>query len=71
MEIATDKFLRSYNCSQAVLHAFRDEAGLDEDLALKIATGLGAGKGRKREVCGAVTGGIVVLGLHHPRGSTH
>jgi C_GCAxxG_C_C family probable redox protein len=69
-DIATTRFLSGYNCAQAVLDAFHDEAGLDEDLALKIATGLGAGMGRKQEVCGAVTGGILVLGLRHGRGST-
>ena len=69
-EIATSQFLRGYNCAQAVLYAFRGEAGLSEDLALKIATGLGAGMGRKQEVCGAVTSGILVLGLRHGRGST-
>jgi len=69
-EIATSQFLRGYNCAQSVLYAFRSEAGLSEDLALKIATGLGGGMGRKQEVCGAVTGGILVLGLRHGRGST-
>ena len=69
-DVATTRFLSGYNCAQAVLDAFRDEAALDEDLALKIATGLGAGMGRKQEVCGAVTGGILVLGLRHGRGST-
>ena len=69
-EIATTRFLSGYNCAQAVLDAFRDETGLDEDLALKIATGLGAGMGRQQEVCGAVTGGILVLGLRHGRGTT-
>jgi C_GCAxxG_C_C family probable redox protein len=69
-EVATTRFLSGYNCAQVVLNAFRDEAGLDEDLALKIATGLGAGMGRRQEVCGAVTGGILVLGLRHGRGTT-
>ena len=69
-EIATTRFLSGYNCAQAVLYAFCDEAGLGEDLALTIPTGLGAGMGRKQEVCGAVTGGILVLGLRHGRGST-
>ena len=69
-EIATTRFLSGYNCAQAVLDAFRDEAGVDEELALKITTGLGAGMGRKQEVCGAVTGGILVLGLRHGRGTT-
>ena len=69
-ERATAVFNSGYNCAQAVLYAFCDEAGLEEDLALKIATGLGGGMGRKQEVCGAVTGGILVLGLRHGRGST-
>jgi C_GCAxxG_C_C family probable redox protein len=69
-EIATTRFLSGYNCAQAVLDAFRDEAGVDQELALKITTGLGAGMGRKQEVCGAVTGGILVLGLRHGRGTT-
>lgn len=69
-EIAATKFSSGYNCAQSVLYAFRDEAGLSEDLALKLATGLGAGMGRKQEVCGAVTGGILVLGLRHGRDST-
>jgi len=30
---------------------------------------LGAGMGRKEEVCGAVTGGILVLGMWHGRGA--
>ena len=42
---------------------------MSEEVALKIACGLGAGMGRKEEVCGAVTGGILVLGMRHGRGS--
>ena len=30
---------------------------------MKVAWGFGAGMGRKGEVCGAVTGGIMVLGM--------
>jgi C_GCAxxG_C_C family probable redox protein len=69
-EMASAKFLSGYNCAQAVVYAFHDEAGLGEDLALKLATGLGGGMGRKQEVCGALTGGILVLGLRHGRGRT-
>ncbi len=68
-DVATARLRSGYNCAQAVLDAFRDEGGLGEDLALKLATGLGAGMGRMQEVCGAVTGGILVLGLRHGRGS--
>ena len=51
-----------------MLYAFREESALADETALKIACGLGAGMGRKEEVCGAVTGGILVLGMRHGRG---
>ena len=35
---------------------------------MKLATGLGAGMARRGEVCGALTGGILVLGLKFGRG---
>jgi C_GCAxxG_C_C family probable redox protein len=67
--IAAEIFLKGYNCAQSVFYAFREEVGLNENTSLKIACGLGAGMGRKEEVCGAVTAGILVLGMLHGRGS--
>ena len=67
-DAALEKFLSGYNCAQAVLYAYGPELGLDSERALKLATGLGAGMGRRGEVCGAVTGGILVLGLKYGRG---
>ena len=58
-------FKKGYNCAQSVLYAFCEESGLPDETALKISSGLGAGMGRKGEVCGAVTGGIMVLGIRH------
>jgi C_GCAxxG_C_C family probable redox protein len=66
---ATDLFLKGYNCAQSVLYTFKEESGLPESTALKMASGFGAGMARKEEVCGAVTGGIMVLGLRHGRGA--
>ena len=51
-----------------MLYAFREESGLSDETALKIACGLGAGMAGKQEVCGAITGGILVIGLKHGRG---
>lgn len=51
-----------FNCSQAVLSAFCDQLGLDKEIALKIASGFGGGM-RRGEVCGAVTGAIMAIGL--------
>lgn len=67
-EIAASKFLEGYNCAQSVVYAFGDDLHLERELALKIACGFGAGMGRKEEVCGAVTGGIIVLGARYGRG---
>jgi C_GCAxxG_C_C family probable redox protein len=65
---ATEKFMSGYNCAQSVIYPFCEEAGISDDMALKISCGLGGGMGRKQEVCGAVSGGILVLGLRHGRG---
>ena len=67
-EIAANKFKDGYCCSQAVLYSFADKAGISEDLALKIADGFGAGMARKQEVCGAISGSILTLGLLYGRG---
>lgn len=53
------------NCAQAVLSVFCRELGLEKGMALKIASGFGAGMAREQEVCGAVTGGIMAIGLKH------
>jgi C_GCAxxG_C_C family probable redox protein len=56
-------FSQSYNCSQSVFSVFAVEAGLDEKIALRLASPFGGGLARRGEVCGAVTGGLMALGL--------
>jgi len=68
-EVAVEKFLAGYNCAQSVLFAFGPDLGLDGDASLKLATGFGAGMARCGNVCGAVTGGILALGLKYGRGA--
>ena len=67
-DVAVNKFLSGYNCAQAVLYSFCDDLGFDRNTALKLSCGLGGGMARKQEICGAVTGGILALGLRHGRG---
>ena len=67
-ETALQKFVSGYNCAQAILYSFKDAINIDGDTALKLACGFGAGMGRKGEVCGAVTGGIMVIGAKYGRG---
>ena len=66
----TDKaialFEEGYNCSQAVFMAYSDLYGIDTCTAAKLASSFGGGMGRLREVCGAVSGMFLVLGLHYP-----
>ena len=50
---AVQLFNSNYNCSQAVLAAFADKAGLDEPTALKLASGFGGGIGCSGGTCGA------------------
>ena len=62
-KIAKDLFLSGCNCAQAVLCAFEDLTGLDRNTAMRLSSSFGGGLGRMREVCGAVSGGAMVLGL--------
>jgi len=68
-EVTVSKFFEGYNCAQAVFYSFCDYLKFDVDIALKIACGFGAGMGRKEEVCGAVSGGIMVIGAIYGRGN--
>ena len=62
-ETAKQNFKSGLNCSQAVLLAFADVAGVDRDTALKAAAAFGGGVGRMREICGTVSGMMMSLGL--------
>ncbi len=62
-EKAREHFLKGYNCAQAVALAFADLTGVDEETMAKLAAPFGGGMGRMREVCGAVSGMLMVEGL--------
>ncbi len=54
----------NFNCSQSVFTAFAVELGIDEKTALMLGTNFGGGA-RKGEMCGAVSGALMVLGLKY------
>ena len=60
---AAELFLEGRSCSQAVVLAFSDITGLDDHFAAKMSASFGGGMGRMREVCGAVSGMLMVLSL--------
>ena len=62
-EKALQYFTDGANCAQAVVLAFREELGMDEKTAARLASSFGGGIGRLREVCGAVSGMMMVYGL--------
>ena len=51
-----------YNCGQSVLLPFALDAGLTEAQAMGICANFGGGL-KRASACGAITGGLVVLGL--------
>ena len=61
-EKAKALFEKGYNCCQAVTLSFSDVLGLEEKTLAALASGFGGGMGRMREVCGAVSGMLLVLG---------
>lgn len=64
--LAINFFESGYNCSQAVFMAYSDMYEINSETAAKLATSFGGGMGRLRNVCGAVSGMFLVLGLHYP-----
>lgn len=51
-----------YNCGQSMILPFAEDAGLTEEQAMGICANFGGGL-KRASACGAITAGIVVLGL--------
>lgn len=69
-QLAYDNFKKGYNCCQSVVLAYADVLPLDEATLEKLTLGFGAGFGRTRNLCGAVSAYGFVTGLLHDRGET-
>jgi len=58
---------KGFNCAQSVLAAFGDLTHLSQQEALAVSGGFGGGMGgTHQEICGAVSGGVMVLSLLFP-----
>lgn len=68
---ACQLFTEGKNCAQSVFAAFCDVTGMDEALALRLSSSFGAGMGRMREVCGAVSAMFMVAGILYGLGETY
>jgi len=67
IERAAACFKEGFSCSQAVFSTFAETEGLAREQALKIAQPFGGGLAHRGELCGAVAGGLLAIGLKHGR----
>lgn len=58
---------QAFNCCQSILSTYCEEYGLDRETALKIGTAFGSGIARRGDLCGALAGAIMVIGLKYGR----
>lgn len=58
-------FKGGYNCAQSVLLAMQDFWDVEDALEPKVASAFGGGIGGRGSLCGALTGGVIAIGLRH------
>ncbi len=64
-EKAAEYHHKGFNCCQSVLAAYADLTGLSEQASFDLGGGFGAGA-QTGELCGAITGAIMTLGMLTP-----
>ena len=64
VNLACELRAKGYNCAQCVLMAFEDFISEGETATLsRAAHGFGSGIGASGEVCGAISGTVMILGI--------
>lgn len=56
-------FKSGYNCAQSVVLSFSDIVKVDGKILENVSAPFGGGIGRMREVCGTISGMVIILGL--------
>jgi len=64
-EKAARYFKEGYNCSQSVLLTMAEHWKCKDELIPKIASPFGGGMARCGSACGALTGGLMVIGMKY------
>ena len=64
-EEAVSHFDEGYNCAQSVLLAMQKFWKVESPLEPKVASAFGGGIGRRGSLCGALTGGVMAIGLRY------
>jgi C_GCAxxG_C_C family probable redox protein len=68
-QLAAATFQSGYNCAQSVLSSFAADSAIERDMLLRLASPFGSGIAKTQETCGAVTGGIMAIGLKYGKGT--
>ncbi|MEN3202136.1 MAG: C-GCAxxG-C-C family protein [Atribacterota bacterium] len=58
---------QGFNCAESVLLGLCDHLGIENSLIPRIATGFGGGIGHTGNICGAITGAVMALGIRFGR----
>lgn len=66
-KIASKLFKEGYSCAQSTFLAFNEYINLSFEDASKLSSSFGAGMGRLREVCGALTGIFMAAGFMYAK----
>ena len=69
IKTADELHRKGYSCAQAVAVACADFVDVPKEILFKAAESFGAGMGTGDGVCGALTGGLLVMGLKKSTGN--
>jgi len=68
-EKAKENYIKGFACAESILHAIKEEGVIKEfpEEVLKCTTGFGTGMGGAGNICGAITGSVIAIGLKYGR----
>lgn len=69
-EEAVAMFRSGFDCAQSVLAVVGGREGLSREMAVRLGEAFGAGMCSHDQTCGAVTGGLMAIGLRYSRGES-
>jgi len=64
-ENAISLFRKGMNCAQALVTSYAESAGIEAEELIKSTVAFGGGMAYAGEVCGAVTGAVMIIGVRH------
>ena len=68
IEKAKELHKQGFNCSQCVAMVFPEISNLDEQTVASLMSGFGGGVGGQGEICGAVSGAVMLEGMRRAPG---